>query len=156
MSTKQKVHWKPGRPVKRCEDDLNAYLQPARTNRDNNDFTSETTWQQAQANNTTHDPITTTTRTQPTTHEQSTYTTEVHDQTEGGANDDDVQYDDDIQLLLTELIRSGTSEAPKQPQHTDHNTANMVSHNALILISVHHILTFSTDAVTLHSKWHEI
>ena len=63
----KKGYRKQGRPAKRWEDDLNAYQQPTRSNRDNNDLTSDTTWlttasmesdfvsKQTRANNTTHD-----------------------------------------------------------------------------------------------------
>ena len=87
MSTKEKRHRKQGRPAKRWEDDLNIYLQPDRTNRDNNDLTSDATWPITAEDTSiwdaverdvissrlkqTHDPINTTTTTQPTTHEQT-------------------------------------------------------------------------------------
>ena len=41
ISTKQKGDWKQGGPAKRWEDDLDTYLQPDRTNRDNSDLTSD-------------------------------------------------------------------------------------------------------------------
>ena len=44
ISTKQKGYRKQGRPPKRLEDDLNTYLHPDRTNRDNNELTSDMTW----------------------------------------------------------------------------------------------------------------
>ena len=44
ISTQQKGYEKQGRPAKRWEDDLNAYPQPTRYNRDDNDLTSDTTW----------------------------------------------------------------------------------------------------------------
>ena len=44
ISSKQKRCWKQGRPAKRWEDDINAYLQPATTNRNKNDLTNDTTW----------------------------------------------------------------------------------------------------------------
>ena len=37
-------HRKQGRPAKKCEDDLNTYLEPARPNPENNDLTNDTTW----------------------------------------------------------------------------------------------------------------
>ena len=100
---------KQGRPVKRCEADINAYLQPARTNRDNNDLTKDTTWLTAaedslkqQARPTT--PITATATTQPTTHDQTTGTAWTHDQNEDDTKDDDEQDDDDTLLILSRLI----------------------------------------------------
>ena len=64
-----------GRPAKRWEDDVNIYSQPNRSNRDDNDLTSDMAWlnhggrelelgcygkcihkQQTQTTNTTHDP----------------------------------------------------------------------------------------------------
>ena len=44
LSNNQKGHLKQGRLAKRCEDDLNTYLQPTRVLRVNNDFTSDMTW----------------------------------------------------------------------------------------------------------------
>ena len=44
ISTKQQGYRKQGRPAKRWEDDLNTHLQLGRTNRDNNDLTSDMTW----------------------------------------------------------------------------------------------------------------
>ena len=43
ISTKQKGYRKQGRLAKRWEHDLNIYLQPDRSNRDNNDLTSDMT-----------------------------------------------------------------------------------------------------------------
>ena len=43
ISTKQKRYRKQGRPAKRWEDDINAYLQPTRTNRGYTDLTNDTT-----------------------------------------------------------------------------------------------------------------
>ena len=56
---KRKGYRKQGRPAKRWEDDLNTYSQPDRTNRDNNDLTSDMTWltttEDTQTTSTTHD-----------------------------------------------------------------------------------------------------
>ena len=40
-STMQKGYWKQGRPAKIWEDDLNIYLQPYRSNRDDNDLAAD-------------------------------------------------------------------------------------------------------------------
>ena len=105
-----------GRPAKRWEDDLNAYPQPTRTNRDNSDLTSDdlahfgTKRLQMGHHGKRHckrlkqptrltTPVTTTTTTQPTEHEQTTYTTKVHDK-------DDVKDDRDILLILSQRIAS--------------------------------------------------
>ena len=113
ISTKQKGYRKQGRPAKIWLDELNTYLQPDRTNRDNNDFTSDMTWlttaqdkskwdatESDFISSTTHDPFHHDYATQPTTHEQRTYTTIAHDQNEDDTKDDD----DDTLFILSQLI----------------------------------------------------
>ena len=73
-----------GQPAKRWEDDFKAHLQPTRTNKDNNELTSDTTrlttaqdglqWGSMESDSIS---ITKTTKIQPAIHEQTTYTTKV-------------------------------------------------------------------------------
>ena len=101
---------KQGRPANRWEDDLNIYLQPDRSNRDNTALTSNLTWLTTAEDSSKWDamksdfissrlkqparpttPNTTTTTTHLTTHDQTTGTTQSHDQNEDNTKDDDEQ-----------------------------------------------------------------
>ena len=114
---------KQRRPAKRWEDDL--YLQSNRSNRDNNDLTSDTTWLTTADDSLKWDavysdfissrfkqparpttPITATTTTQPTTHDQPADTTKTHDRNEEDTKDDDEQEDGDALLVLSQIIGS--------------------------------------------------
>ena len=116
VSTKQKWYQKQGRPAKTWDDDLNIYLQPTRSNRDNH-FTSDMTWLTTAEDGSKCDALesdfissrlkqptrptttfTTTTTTQPKTHDQTTSTTKAHD-----PNEDDTKDDDDTLLILSQL-----------------------------------------------------
>ena len=106
------------RPAKRWEDDINANPQPARTNRDNTDFTIDTTWltgtgdplgsqfvsSRLKQPTRPTTPINTTTTTKPTTHEHTTHTTKAHYHNEGGPNDDHEKDGDASLLILFQFI----------------------------------------------------
>ena len=118
-SNQAKGYWKKGIPAKRWEDDLNICLQPDRSNRDNNDLTSDMTWLTTAEDSSKSDamesdftnsrlkqptrptiPITTTTTTPLPRDDQTTGTTKTHDQNEDDSKDDDEQDDDDDTLLI--------------------------------------------------------
>ena len=125
MSTKHKGYWKQVRPAERWEDDLNIDSQPDGTNRDINEFTSDTTWLTMAENSSKWDavesdfassrlkqparpttPTTTTTTTQRTTHDHTADTAKTHNQNEDDTRDDDEQGEDDTLLVLSQLIGS--------------------------------------------------
>ena len=130
------ISGKQGRPVKGREDDLNAYLQPARTNRDPTiDTTGLTTaqhglkWDSMESDTlggrrkqtTRPTSSITTTTTKPTTHEQTKY---------ASPNQSTVEPPKHQATTATATAR--------QPQQTDQQKiANRVSHDALILSEPH-------------------
>ena len=88
---------------------------------------------------------------QPTTHEQTTYTTKAHDQ-----NEDDTKDDDDTQLILSQLIdklnlrNTKTTSARTLVQEA----ATKISHDTPILSETQ--LLLGTDAHPLYLERQEI
>ena len=87
---------KQGRPTKRWGDDLNTHSQSDRSNKDDNDLTIEMIWLATAENSSKWDAVESDFISSTLTHEQTTYTTDAHDQ-----NEDDTKDDDDTLLTLS-------------------------------------------------------
>ena len=105
--------------------DLNFYLQSPRSNKDNNDLRSDTTWLAIAEDTSNWDAmksdftgsrlkqpsrptslITTTTTVRPTTQDETTNIIKAYSKDEDGTNDDDEQDDDDALHVFFRLVVS--------------------------------------------------